>query len=587
MVLLQRDQRKVRMQQEKKKKGKEAKLFAPPAGASAGAPTAAADSGDASAPSKGAKQVHETLRERIEPEGGYADDDPRKEWAASLRDAIIEKKRLKREERGFKTKGEMAWAPQLKGAKLEEQQSLRDRLGKDPDSLTAAERERAELLVARDARKRMKKAQRAEQRAKREAAANGGVPPTDSQISLARKWGFSEKMAAAAAARLKKGLKRGDWECPKCKNKNFARRDKCLKCDESVPTDHSRWASLGSKEFEDHDAHYWEEKQKEHLKQTGVAADAIEPKSDQTAGQHSDLWHCKKCGIGNAESVTVCFRCGKHKGSKKLDTSGMTLAGKIAAASGTEGDQPQDKRKQREEKKAARLGAKLSAQAEASTQSGSSSSSSSSSSDDDSSSDDEAVAVANKKKRSAPTEAADSSSDSSSSDSDDDDDAAEEEPEGAKKEIGFTGSGRDTSGDWTCPRCSNLNWNNREKCNRCPQLRGEKPPPTPEELKKAKEAAAAEKKKRKKQAAKEAAAEAAANTTSSAEKDDGGGERKSKGKCVLGSKDPPGGGDVENKTYTCAGCGVSVKGACECCSALFYVSLFLVGVRDLSCLHSR
>ena len=38
----------------------------------------------------------------------------------------------------------MAWAPQLKGKKLEEQQDLRARFAADPDSLTAAERERAE-----------------------------------------------------------------------------------------------------------------------------------------------------------------------------------------------------------------------------------------------------------------------------------------------------------------------------------------------------------------------------------------------------------------------------------------------------------
>jgi membrane protease subunit (stomatin/prohibitin family) len=31
--------------------------------------------------------------------------------------------------------------------------------------------------------------------------------------------------------------------------------------------------------------------------------------------------------------------------------------------------------------------------------------------------------------------------------------------------------GRDTSRDWTCPQCNNLNWGNRDKCNRCPQLR--------------------------------------------------------------------------------------------------------------------
>ena len=62
-------------------------------------------------------------------------------------------------------------------------------------------------------------------------------------------------------------------------------------------------------------------------------------------------------------------------------------------------------------------------------------------------------------------------------------------------DIGFMGTGRDTKGDWACPRCSNLNWNNRDKCNRCPQLKGEKPPPTPAELKAAKEAAAKAKKK--------------------------------------------------------------------------------------------
>eukprot|EP01043_Picozoa_sp_COSAG02_P023163 COSAG02_NODE_1229_length_13775_cov_35.321512_9_plen_595_part_00 len=535
MVLLQRDQRKVRQQQEKKKQTKS--KAQEQVQAVAAAPQVSR--GDIAAPPKASKQTHETLREPIEPEGGYADDDPRKEWADSLRDAIAEKKRRKREERGFKTKAEMGWAPQLKGKKLEEQQDIRARFAADPQSLSAAERERAEVLLARDARKRTKKAQRIEQRAKREAAKTGGVVPTDAQKSLAKKWGFSEKMAAAASDRLKKGLKRGDWECPKCSNKNFARRDKCLKCDEPVPSDHSRWASFGSKEFEHHDEQFWQAKQKEHLESTGAAVDEAENSSKPEEAQAGNLWNCKKCGIGNADTVSVCFRCGKHKGSKKF--AGETLAGKIAAASGA--PPPVDKRKERDAKKAARLGAKLSNQAEAASAEGSSSDESSSGSGD------ETVTQADaSKKRKKPTETGSSdessSSDSSDSSSDDDDDKV------PQKDIGFTGSGRDTSGDWTCPRCSNLNWNNREKCNRCPQLRGEKPPPTPEELKKQ----AADKKRRKKQAAKDAAAASAVTNTIKK-------PVSARGNCVLGSKEPKDGDDVENKTYTCGGCGAVVKGA--------------------------
>lgn len=529
MVLLQRDQRKVRQQQEKKKQTN-SKAEVPPVAA---APQLSGS--DTSAPPKASTQTHETLREPIEPEGGYADDDPRKEWADSLRDAIAEKKRRKREERGFKTKAEMAWAPQLKGKKLEEQQDLRARFAADPDSLTAAERERAEVLLARDARKRTKKAQQVELRAKREAAKDGGVAPTDAQKSLAKKWGFSEKMAAAASDRLKKGLKRGDWECPKCNNKNFARRDKCLKCDEPVPSDHSRWASFGSKEFEHHDEQFWQAKQKEHLERTGVALGELASTSKPQEVPAGNLWNCKKCGIGNADTVNVCFRCGKHKGSKKF--AGETLAGKIAAASGA--PPPVDKRKERDAKKAARLGAKLSNQAEAASADGASSDESSSSTSDDSS-----AQADDSKKRKKPTET-DSSDESSSSDSSDDDD-----DNAPQKDIGFTGSGRDTSGDWTCPRCSNLNWNNREKCNRCPQLRGEKPPPTPEELKKQ----AADKKRRKKQAAKDAAAASAVATISKK-------PVSARGPCVLGSKEPEDGADVENKTYTCGGCGAVLKGA--------------------------
>lgn len=531
MVLLQRDQRKVRQQQEKKKKmkGKEDKpSIAKPQ-----------ESDSKSQVPKAASQTHEKLREPIEPEGGYADDDPRKEWADSLRDAIAEKKRRKREERGFKTKAEMGWAPQLKGTKLEEQQALRERLSSDPNALSAAERERAEVLVARDERKRAKKAQRAEQRAKREAAAKNGIEATDADKSLAKKWGFSAKMAAAAATRLKKGLKRGDWECPKCKNKNFARRDKCLKCEEPVPSDHSRWASFGSKEFEHHDEQFWKEKQKEHLERTGVAAD-----KELEAQQDSDLWHCKKCGIGNALGSSVCFRCGKHRGSKKFGSE--TLAGKIAAAAnGAELSSAVDKRVERDAKKAARLGAKLSKQAsEASAQT-------SSSDEDSSSSDNDTQVDTSKKRKKSTAEHTDSSSGSSSS-GDSDSDSDGDQSKAPQKDIGFTGSGRDTSGDWTCPRCSNLNWNNREKCNRCPQLRGEKPPPTADELKKQ----AAEKKKRKKQAAKQAAKDAAA--AASPKK-----PMLSKGQCVLASKEPKDGGDVESKTYTCGGCGAVVKGACN------------------------
>lgn len=551
MVLLQRDQRKVRQQQDKKKQQKSKKDQQPAAS------TPMVSSNETSAPpfAKAADQtVHEKLREPIEPEGGYADDDPRKEWAESLRDAIAEKKRRKREERGFKTKTEMGWAPQLKGKKLEEQQELRSRFAADPNSLSAAERERAEMLLARDARKRTKKAQLAEQRAKREAAKADGAAPTDAQKSLAKKWGFSEKMAAVAAARLKKGLKRGDWECPKCKNNNFARRDKCLKCDQPVPSDHSRWASFGSKEFEHHDEEFWQAKQKEHLERTGVAVEEATHDSNPEEGQPSNLWNCKKCGIGNAETVTVCFRCGRHRGSKKFGSS-ESLSGKIAAASGTPSV---DKRKERDAKKAARLSAKLSMQVEAASAKSTSSDEGSSSGKDDSS-----TQVDGSKKRKKPT-ATDSSEDSSSSDSSDSS-SDDDNGDAPQKDIGFTGSGRDTSGDWTCPRCSNLNWNNREQCNRCPQLRGEKPPPTPEELKQQ----AADKKKRKKQAAKDAAAATAAAVAvaPSAKK-----LVSARARCVLASREPKEGGDVENKTYTCGGCGAVMKGAsvalCRCSPSL-------------------
>jgi len=193
--------------------------------------------------------------------------------------------------------------------------------------------------------------------------------------------------------------------------------------------------------------------------------------------------------MGNAESVNVCFRCGKHKGSKKLD-AGLTLAGKIATASGAE--PPVDKRAAKEAKKAGRLAAKLAAKEE----SDSDSDSDSDGDDDDGSSSsdgEDAAPSSSKKRKAAAADSSDSSGDddddSSDSDSSSSDDDDEKEGGANKTDIGFMGTGRDTAGDWTCPRCSNLNWNNRDKCNRCPQLKGEKPPPTPAELKAAKEAA--------------------------------------------------------------------------------------------------
>ena len=310
----------------------------PPKADAAPAPAAAGGDSAAAAKVPGKKQVHEKLREPIEPDGGYPVGDPRKEWAESLRHAIMDKKRAKREDKAgqsFKSQNEMGWAPQLSGSKLDQQQDLRARLKSDPSSLSAVEKERAELLVARDERKAEKKTKRAEHRARRDAA-NGIVPASDADKSLAKKWGFSEKMAAAAAARLKKGLKRGDWECPKCKNNNFARRDKCLKCDEPVPTEHSRWASLGSKEFEDHDAKYWEDKQKEvrfdvvwvtfgalfgafSSLLTFVLVSKFAPQhlaaTAETDGEKSDLaasevkgtlWDCKKCGV-SSQAICCCL----------------------------------------------------------------------------------------------------------------------------------------------------------------------------------------------------------------------------------------------------------------------------------------
>jgi len=379
LVLLQRDQRKARRQQDKKS--------GHAAGRQQGQQTPADKPAGPAAPRAASSST--------EP-AGYPADDPRNEYAASLRDAISEKKRQQRLDRGFKTKREMGWAPQADASKLEQQRDLRARFRADPAALSAEERSRAEILLARDARKVEKREKRAKVLAERSAA-------VASSQTLAKKWGFSEKMAAVAASRLKKGLKRGDWECPKCKNKNFARRTKCLKCDEPVPQEHSRWASLGSKEFENQDKEFWADKQKAAIGE----ADA-------------SCWDCAGCGIGNAAGVTVCFRCGKHRGSTRLDSAELD--------SDESGEECTDDSSGSE-----------------SAEEGKDESSSSSSSSDD-------------------------SSDSSDS-SDDDEEHASAKGKGEAQQ-------RDASEDWTCPRCRNKNWGHREVCNRCPQKRGEPPPPT-------------------------------------------------------------------------------------------------------------
>jgi hypothetical protein len=117
-----------------------------------------------------------------------------------------------------------AWQPQADVATVRANMELRERYRSEPTSLSAQELERARVLLRRDEKKRAKKQRLKAGIAKhRERSGQlplsggpgGGIKATAEQMALARKWGIAEKLAAAGVGRLKKGLKRGDWECPK------------------------------------------------------------------------------------------------------------------------------------------------------------------------------------------------------------------------------------------------------------------------------------------------------------------------------------------------------------------------------------
>lgn len=220
-----------------------------------------------------------------------------------------------------------SWMPQADASTVQRNIELRTQFKSNPESLPAEQRQRAEILIKRDEKKKAKK-ERLRRGIAKHREKSGEMPDlrgkaTAEQMALAKKWGIAEKLAAAGVGRLKKGLKRGDWECSKCKNNNFAKRTECMKCGEAAPKDHDRWIT------ELKDPIYWASKEKEQL----------------TIGK--GRWDCPRCTACNSLETDPCFRCSHPQpvnAEQKTQSSAENVGGTEAEAGEQQEPQSEEER---------------------------------------------------------------------------------------------------------------------------------------------------------------------------------------------------------------------------------------------------
>lgn len=92
--------------------------------------------------------------------------------------------------------------------------------------------------------------------------------------------------AAAFAAESGKGMRPGDWNCPRCGDHVFAKNDSCRRCGSGKPDDDSAMAAMIAAMF-------------------GQAAAAA-----PAAGGKPGDWNCPACGDLQFARNTACRRCG-------------------------------------------------------------------------------------------------------------------------------------------------------------------------------------------------------------------------------------------------------------------------------------
>ena len=139
----------------------------------------------------------------------------RRESALKRKDGEDKRKRRRPPQHMLSKKAAPKWsAPQASAETIVRNQVLREAYAKDPLAMTEEDREKAKILVARSERKKAKKARRA-------------MKKKSSPSSLKREHKQEKKKKDAAPVERTPEERARDWNCDKCGNANWGRRDVC------------------------------------------------------------------------------------------------------------------------------------------------------------------------------------------------------------------------------------------------------------------------------------------------------------------------------------------------------------------------
>ena len=142
----------------------------------------------------------------------------------------------------------------------------------------------------------------------------------------------SRRDSLNGAREFKQEFRPGDWECDSCQAHNFARRDSCFKCDRGrsgrrsrSPIGRARRRSPIYRDYRDQPSYTYKEgdwqcpkcRFDNYARRTRCfKCDRMRSgggSSRNASNYREGDWFCRGCGKDNFASRTECFRCGERK----------------------------------------------------------------------------------------------------------------------------------------------------------------------------------------------------------------------------------------------------------------------------------